>query len=155
MPEDVAYSIHDLLADAQLKSIEVLEIWARRSEGEPVSELEPKWDVGIDNRTDDHGFRVRVNLDLDFGNGDVGVCLGLAYETNEIATTAIPVDVMQQFVNDVAVMAAVPYVRQHITDLTVRIYGTPTIIPIMLRGQIEFTLERGEVNSDYVEPIVG
>jgi hypothetical protein len=146
-----AFSIADLVQDVDLKSIDILQLWARRSPGEPSEDIEPNWDVGIDNRTDNQGFRIRVLLDLELGNGEAGVELGLAYETTAISTTAIPIDAMEQFVNDVAMMAAVPYVRQSISDMTLRVFGTATTIPIMLRGQIKFELEPGEFHPDFAD----
>ena len=53
---------------------------------------------------------------------------------------ALAPEVPADFASRVALMAAFPYVREALSDLTTRVTGTAVVLPLLRPGQIVFTL---------------
>ncbi|TGD29718.1 hypothetical protein EB835_15780 [Brevibacterium sp. S22] len=49
--------------------------------------------------------------------------------------------VIKQFVNEVAVMAVLPYLREGIATITAKVFGTPLNLPIISRGAITVDID--------------
>ena len=144
MPDESGASVAQLVEDAQLTSIDTLHLQATQIEGaEPVEQAEPIWALGIDNRTDNMGFRIRLRVELDFGNGSVQAEVAAAYSTRTVESTQIALPAMEEFVNGVAVMHLLPFLRQAVSDLTGRVFNAAITLPLLQRGQLTFEIERG------------
>lgn len=48
---------------------------------------------------------------------------------------------MIEYMNEVAVMALIPYLRHAIADLSLRVFGSPITMPVFQRGAISFPLD--------------
>ena len=143
-------TIQELVDDVTLDSIDFIQLSVRKKDGEPLAESEPQWAVGIDNRADNLGFRIRVAVALGFGNGEVSAEAAAAYSTTEVASTQISREAMEQFVNDVSCMQLMPYLRQAIADLTNRAFDSAITLPMLKRGQLTFEISG---NSGDEEPL--
>ena len=62
------------------------------------------------------------------------------YELATMSARGIDQKVMQAFVNGVAVMALVPYIRQSVSDVTLRVFGSALTMALVRRGEMEFDL---------------
>lgn len=57
-------------------------------------------------------------------------------------------ETMLSFGNEVALMAAVPYLRQNIADITARVLGSAALLPLLRRGELRFERDTGSEPGD-------
>lgn len=144
MASEVVNDVSRLVELAELKSIAPYRLNVERVVGGSASEsveISPRYTVEFDTRDDGHGFRVRfeVAVDLDAGSLD---CAYLAeYDHGEAVLEDGNTRLVNDFVNGVALMHLIPYMRQGISDLTQRVFGTPLVMPIFQRGELEFQMD--------------
>lgn len=155
MPETV--ELQALVSDASLIGISTLEVSARRpanqqspapeAEGETADEgatlqITPTFSLTIDTRKDDGGFRFRLRVEIDLNRGTAAVEVAAEYQYAHFKHSELPKGVIEGFVNGVAVMALVPYARQHVADATLRVFGTPVTMPMFRQGELAFSFPR-------------
>jgi len=143
--EQVIERIDQLLASVKLLGVEVPRLLAEQNgagfdDDDPNPQIEPLHGLNLTLRDDHAGFRVRFNTDIDVAIGRVGCDVLAEYELSEFLIDAGSTEAMAEFVNGVALMHVLPYTRQHIADVTQRVFGTPLLMPIVQRGEITFEI---------------
>lgn len=149
-------SIIDLVVKAKLSSISYFEVSARRRDD---AEVEDEPEAGIEEddsaessataaqylstarRDDDAAFRVRIRLELGMPLGEVVVDVAAEYELADALASNISEDLMLEYVNEVAVMQLIPYMRQTVADATQKVFEKPFLLPVLQRGEMSFTRE--------------
>lgn len=146
MPEQEP-SIHDLLDDAVLNELIFFELTARQPVATPEVgsdsteiDVSPAYELSFSTSEQKKAFRVRLRTTLELGDGEVIVDGAIEYVLKESETSDYSQDVLLEFAQDVGLMALLPFVRQAIADLTQRVFGTALLMPVVRRGQFQFTL---------------
>lgn len=95
--------------------------------------------------------RMRSTLRTDAGEISVGV--QAEYAVAEEARDA-PLEIEQEFVNRVAIMAIVPYTRTAIADLSARLFGVAHTLGVIRPGDIAFAarVRRVEIANPGASP---
>lgn len=135
----------ELASTASLVDITFAEITARRIErDDPVDgviPIQPEFEARLQVREDD-GLTIRYHLIL-----NLSVIWGEA-RVHCVATYVLPSGILMparqllnEFANNVAVMAMVPYVRQALHDVTTKTWPLPILMPTMQRSDLTFSWE--------------
>lgn len=135
--------LQSLVEDVQIGSVTFFEIGAIRSDGDnlvdPASdEVSPSYNLQTAHRDDDKGFRVRVRTEVDSSIGKIVVDVSVDFELESLIASQIKEPTMIDFVNGVAIMVLLPYIRQSIADISQRVFGAALTMPIFKRGEVEF-----------------
>jgi hypothetical protein len=121
-------------------SIEFFEISAKRSvtaedvpEGEEVT-ASPDFSLGINRREDELLVRLKVDFETRLGQitVDAGAVYGLPREY------VVPQSVAFEFANKVGIMALLPYLREAVHSITLKVFGNGLIMPVLRAGELEF-----------------
>lgn len=140
---EVVSDVHALVEDATLLRIEVIKLAAERRldvENDDSFTVEPSYTLAIDLRDNRDGFRVRLSTDLMLPLGGVSCVAYAEYEMKRMSVGAASTEAMGDFINGVVLMHVIPYVRQSISDLTMRVFNFPLLMPMIQRGDIGFEL---------------
>lgn len=144
--------VHALVDDADLHAISMVNLSARRIEREAKNasefSVDPQYTLQTARREDDKGFRITLQTEIEAPIGDIRCDVEAEYVLQQLVMTAVPQEVLQEFVNDVAIMAMLPFVRQGIADITLRVFESPLLMPIIQRGQITFGLPPDETSGE-------
>lgn len=151
-------TLEALILDVDLEAVTYFELSAARSSRATPAvtpaedeEIAPSHTLQTAVRDDDRGFRIRVRTEIDVSIGSIVVDVSADYELSTISARSIDQAVLQDFVNGVAVMALVPYIRQSVSDITLRVFGSALTMALVRRGEMEFELsptkERAETTS--------
>lgn len=136
--------VHALLADASLLAISTVALSANRKEREDKTDgeltVEPQYTLETGWRSDEIGFRIALQTEIEAPVGDIRCDVQAEYELQQYKMSDISQAVLQEFVNQVALMAILPFVRQGIADITLRVFEAPLLMPIIQRGEITFNL---------------
>ncbi|WP_374009891.1 hypothetical protein [Leifsonia sp. LS-T14] len=134
-------TVEQVAEDAELESILTFELSARNTEVEsdPDEEIEPSHVLILASKDDGKGFQVRLRTDIETREAEIVADLAVRFGLTELSAKDISEEVMLDFVNKVALMALLPYVRQSIADLTQRVFGSPLLMPLMKRGDLTFS----------------
>lgn len=92
---------------------------------------------GMKSRHDGRELGYRMTARLEPAIGSVFVDIAVDYVLAE--DVDISDELRLEFANEVAVMTLLPYVRSAIGELTLKVFGTPLLMPIMQRGEVTFT----------------
>lgn len=135
--------VESLVEIVELSKVEYFELAAVRNEVErndAGDEIAPSYTLNI--RHDSGGIAVRLRIELSTRQGEIRVDAAVLYETPghqvKIAQAA-GVD----FANKVGIMTLVPYLREAIASLSLRVFGEPILMPIIRQGALQF-----EFNSE-------
>jgi hypothetical protein len=152
MPE---LTLEALILDADLEAITYFEVSGVRSSratpsAAPAEEedIEPSHSLQTAVRDDDKGFRIRIRTEIDVSIGSIIVDVSADYELATISARSIDQAVLQSFVNGVAVMALVPYIRQSVSDITLRVFGSALTMALVRRGEMEFELSPTKMQGE-------
>lgn len=136
----------DLVEASELVGVSYFELSASRDEDstaapEGSAELQLSQEMGYGYREDDAAFRVRLRTTVRApGQGDIVV--GLSGEWSCAGSAqAIDQSTMLAFINEVAMMVLLPYLREATADLSRRVFGSALLLPLIKRGDIEFTVQ--------------
>lgn len=80
------------------------------------------------------GIRLLTQVTANVGKIEVDVAI--AYRTPE--PVQVSEAVLLDFANEVGIMALLPFVREAVADLSVRVFGNAILMPVMQRGGIHF-----------------
>ena len=142
MADATPISLEDLVEDTDLIGISTFQLAAERvdepSEVDDGAELDPTHILHIDTREDGSGFRVKVETQIEMPIGRIVATVGAAYQLNTLNMSAIDREILMGFVNNVAVMTLIPYIRQAIGDITLRVFDSALLMPMMKRGELWF-----------------
>lgn len=145
-PEVVA-SVERLVEVAELEAIDTYRLVAERDifARKPDNvEIDPVYKMTIDFRDDASGFRVRLETDIATPLGKISCAVLSDYGLGEARIGAETSEAITEFINNVALMHLIPYTRQAIADLTQRVFSAPLLMPMIQRGQINFTPDAAE-----------
>lgn len=145
MSEDLL-TVQGLVEDASISEVVTIALLAERSPRHDDSDdaVRPMFGLGFEERDDDKAFRVSLDAVIDAAPGPIRCKMAVEYELESLSPSKVPIEVLEEFVNNVALMALLPFIRQGIADITQRVFGTPLLMPIVSRGELEFSLEREE-----------
>lgn len=155
MPSSSAVTLEELIDDVDLEQIRFFELHALSKDGAEGGsapgddeEIQPDHFLGTATRDDGKAFRVRLRTEIEFDVGEITVDLAADYTMQNLDAKDISREVMQEFVNGVAMMMLAPYLRQAIADMTLRVFGASLTMPILQRGQLAFELgPQGDAES--------
>lgn len=150
MPKNV--DIHRLVAEVELRHVATLEMSAGRVDHSQSNEelmasfedkghdIEMDFGVALDlGEEQDKRFRVRLLTEIESDPGIIRVNLAAEYELTELNPRDIPEEVMLDFVNSVAVMTLLPYVRQSVADISQRVFTYPITMPLYKANDLTFS----------------
>ncbi|UIP57674.1 hypothetical protein DSM26151_05390 [Agromyces marinus] len=94
-------------------------------------------------RDDESGFRIILETRISAQPGNIGCTVQAEYGLEALRANEVPADAMEEFINNVALMSLLPFVRQAIADITLRVFEAPLMMPIIKRGDLSFGLPDG------------
>lgn len=151
MPTKQIKDVAQLVELVDLKSIAPYRLQIERVVGKATQvsvDIEPRYTVEFDMRDDGFGFRVRFETAIDLKAGSLSCGFLAEYEHENARLQPGNTKLISEFVNGVALMHLIPYMRQAISDLTQRVFGNPLIMPIFQRGELEFQMDGAPKNND-------
>jgi hypothetical protein len=128
-----------------LVGIVFFQVSATRDESAPADEVtkpasgtfDTNWGIKFRHEGKEFGVRIRAELDTEFG--DILVDVAAEYEAGsefEPPSREVALD----FVNNISLMQLYPYIRESVTTIASKVFGTTLIMPTFQRGEVEFTL---------------
>ncbi|MBT1618129.1 protein-export chaperone SecB [Curtobacterium flaccumfaciens pv. poinsettiae] len=145
MPEQ-DITVQDVVAASDLVDVSYYELAATQNDDsiseapEGDTQLHLAQEMSYGTRDDDRGFRVRIRTTVDAPDqGKVVIGVSAAWQYAGESAQAISRATMLDFINNVAVMVLLPYIREATSDLTRRVFGSALVLPVIQRGQIGFT----------------
>lgn len=154
---DESPGIHELVDATSLLSISFLEISAKRADENastaPVPDddgflVEPEFTLQIGRAGNENKFRVRVSTEIASEPGLVTVDAAAEYALDGLTLSEISEELMLEFVNRVATFALIPYIRQALADITLRVFESPLTMPLYRQGHLEFSKQEPTVEPD-------
>lgn len=135
--------LKDFVGQVVLEDLSFAELTARRSL-EPVESdaaaVEPSYTLNAQVADDHLHFRLTLRIDLEAAAGELRAAAMADYRVEEKAAPGLTMRLAVEFANEVGVMALLPYLRQAIADLSLRVFGTALLMPILPRGAVSFAL---------------
>lgn len=128
---------------AELRDVVFSRLEAAREELDTPSK-EVQLDLAFSRGADDadseqQGFEFRITARADHPSGRVIVaCTTLYSVPREFAPLLDDKRTTIEFANREALLVAVPYIRQAMTDMALRVLGVPIFLPVLRQGQVEF-----------------
>ena len=120
-----------------------MELTARRSLESVESDgtaVEPRYTLNA-QVTDDHlHLRLTLRIDLEAPTGELRAAAMADYRVEERAAASLTMRLAVEYANEVGVMVLLPYLRQAIADLSLRVFGATLLMPILPRGAVSFAL---------------
>lgn len=92
-------------------------------------------------------FLVRMTTTLAGKAGEIRVGMQAEYKADGLSRGDVPTEVVEEYVNRVAVMTLAPYVRQAVSDLALHTFGSAVTLGIMRPGHLNFRARPPE-NAD-------
>lgn len=140
-------TLHDVVEIAELANVTHFELSAvREKAADPTGPAEPdgaelqvSQEMNYSARDDGQAFRVWLRSTVvapGRGTVVVGVDGEWTYESGD--PDAISEPVMLEFINNVAVMVLLPFIRETVADLSRRVFGTGLLLRTWQRGEIIF-----------------
>lgn len=142
-PSDTLKAIHGY--------VELLDIGFRElsSIAEPVEEADetPHFALQVDleeldDLEDEQYRRVRYGLELNLETteGRTRIVASATYRLPRERSEAFTMSVAVEYANHVALMALIPYVREALSDLSVKVLNNRITMPTFQRGELSFPL---------------
>lgn len=141
--DEAVTDVHQLVEATSLLGINVFQLSAtRRLDVAPTDdfEVDPRYTITADFRDDGAGFRVRLLTEIETPIGPIACGVLAEYEHPDARLGPESSEAFNEYVNGVALMHIIPFARQAIADVTLRVFGSPLLMPILQRGQMQFTL---------------
>lgn len=104
-------------------------------------QVQPNYNLTTLTRPDGTGFLIRLAVEVSVPTGQLRCEVGAAYKLARKLDFEITPNALIEYSNEVAVMTLLPFLRQHVADLSQRAFGFPLIMPILHRGALNFKLE--------------
>ncbi|MGO3072189.1 MAG: hypothetical protein ACTIID_11625 [Brevibacterium linens] len=136
--DDPLDEVRALIDQVQLESVEFHEVSARRFDSGSDGE-DGEISIEVQIREGPGGFGVRLIATAEVAIGEAVVSVAGEYSMSEGADPSSRT--IKQFVNEVAVMTVLPYLREGMTTITAKVFGKALYIPIIPRGDIAVELD--------------
>ncbi|GAA1933058.1 hypothetical protein GCM10009689_10750 [Brevibacterium antiquum] len=146
--KDPLDEVRALVDQVQPESVEFHEVSARRFDSGPVGEG-GEISIEVQIREGSEGFDVRLKATAEVAVGEAVVSVAGEYSVAEGANPSSRT--IKQFVNEVAVMTVLPYLREGMATITAKVFGTALYIPIIPRGDIAVKLDDEGVAKDVAQ----
>ncbi|MFV0372773.1 hypothetical protein [Microbacterium sp.] len=133
-------TIESLVEKLRLTEVVYYGVGAKlRADDAPFESPEGEYSTDFGFRTRHIGieFGARLTVEVHAEQGDVTVDIACEYVSD--APLRIPREVAYEFVNNVTLMQAFPYVREAVMTLTSRVFRSPLLLPVLLRGALSFS----------------
>ncbi|MCF2587211.1 hypothetical protein [Brevibacterium sp. UCMA 11752] len=145
---DHLIEVRALVDQVQPESVEFHEVSARRFDSGPVGEG-GETSIEVQIRKGSEGFGVRLKATAEVAVAEAVVSVAGKYSVSEGADPSSRS--IKQFVNEVAVMTVLPYLREGMATITAKVFGTALYIPIIPRGNIAVELDHEGVAKDVAQ----
>lgn len=99
-------------------------------------------------------FLVRLTFELETDVGDLRVGMQAEWDLGGLAHEDVAIEAEEDFVNKVAVMAIVPYIRAALSDLAIRTFGRNVTLGLIRPGQLEFESKRRSDDPSGEQPVL-
>lgn len=130
--------LREFIDRVRLESVQFHEVSARRFDTElEEADSDITIEVQIKEDSDRFGVRLRGVTQVPAGEAVVSVAGEYVIENGNAPSNRI----IKQFVNDVAVMTVLPYLREGIAAITAKVFGAPLNIPLIAQGDIAVELD--------------
>lgn len=135
----------DLVALVQrttLDDLSFVELVGRRNldpldaEAAPVA---PQYGLQAMIADDSQHFRLVLRIDIEAPEGEIRAAAMANYTVSD-GSPGLTMRLAVEYANEVGVMTLLPYLRQAIADLTLRVFGGTLLMPILARGAVQFDL---------------
>jgi len=93
-------------------------------------------------------FLVRLSAHLVTNAGEIRVGVQAEYIAEGLTRDDVAPEVEQEYINRVAVMTLVPYLRQAIADLSARVFGNTLTLGVIRPGEIAFATTRRSESAE-------
>lgn len=136
-------ALRDLVGQVELEDLSLVELTARRSlkPAEPDSAaVEPHYTLNAQVTDDKLHLRLILRIDLEASAGELRAAAMADYRVDEKAAPTLTMRLAVEYANEVGVMTLLPYLRQAIADLSLRVFGAALLMPILPRGAVSFAL---------------
>jgi hypothetical protein len=140
-------AVHEVIANANLRSIEYYEVSARRHESPPHQEDQPEGQVSItvQERHAAGQFGVRLLASVVVPMGEVTASVAGEYDLADGFEPSRRA--LQNFANEVAVMTVFPYLRESIATASARVLGRAIQLPVIERGSIALDVDAAGIDD--------
>lgn len=151
VPKDfrVIKDIQDLIDSVEMSDIQFYEVSARKNEAVDESddkEIDPTFLLQIGHPVD--GIGIRLAIEVSVSRGTIRVDVGVIYATKKKDDhISVPEDIGLDFANRVGVLALIPFIRECVSNTSLRVFGKPVNLPLFRAGQLMFQ------SSDYQSPM--
>jgi len=152
MPEYAINSAVELLENLELNDVGCYELTAARGieheSGREIVGPGAVTDLVIEDQDEELGvywlggggrLLVRLAFVLRTNAGDLRAGVQAEWDTGPLRRSDVSPDAEEDWVNRVAVMAIVPYIRSAISDLAVRVFGSNIVMPLVRPNELAFT----------------
>ncbi|HWJ84279.1 MAG TPA: hypothetical protein VNR62_02560 [Cellulomonas sp.] len=141
MPEP-SDELRDLVGRVELEDLSFVELAARRADGAASGsdEVTPQYTLNAEHGEDGRHFRLTLSIEIDTAVGSVKAAAAASYLVECAPDDPPSRRVVVEYANEVGVMALLPYLRHAIADLTLRVFGSALLMPVMPRGAVVFPL---------------
>ncbi|SEE18909.1 hypothetical protein SAMN04489740_0844 [Arthrobacter alpinus] len=137
--------VRTLLDEVKLLGISYYELSASRSdtaidveESQSGIDIEPLFTLGFARSNNSDRFQVRVKTEIQMDIGAIAVDVASEYELQNSTVAEVSDALILEFVNKVAMMTLIPYIRQSVSDLTARVFEVPLVMPMYRQGELTF-----------------
>lgn len=135
-PAGVA-TIEELLALAELEGIEVYELRGRGFDRSDALSFEEGYAINAAVNTALDQLKTRFMMTFSATAGEYYVDMAVRYALNPPAT--VPQDVSVEFAERVGIMAAFPFMREHVYNLASRLGHPLPVLGLLHQGQFRLT----------------
>lgn len=138
-------TLEALVQMVEISALRYFEISARRKEDATEEELAnqgeltPQHLLNTVRAEDGTGFRIRIPTEIEAAVGAIVADVGIEYLISGADSREISEPMLLDFVNNVAAMTLIPFIRQAIADVSQRVFDSPLMMPITQRGEISFS----------------
>ncbi|MFD6163695.1 hypothetical protein ACFWFR_00785 [Oerskovia sp. NPDC060287] len=101
-------------------------------------DVDPEYTLNVAIHPSEPRFGLRLRVDIEGPFGVLHVETQADYEADGIEQSALSNALLVEYANHVGLFAMVPYARQAIADLSLRVFGSPLLMPTMQRGDLTF-----------------
>ncbi|WP_146341313.1 hypothetical protein [Nesterenkonia sp. NBAIMH1] len=142
--EAVLNRVKELLPQLTLMDVEFLELRAVRAGEEHEEQLEdidedavkPSFELKFSQNKKRDKLRIRLRMETQSTEGVVEAEVAAIYEMSE--SSKLGPDVMLEFANRVGVMALLPYLREALHSMSLKVFGERLLMPMIPAGELRF-----------------
>jgi hypothetical protein len=135
-------SLQSLCDNAVLNRVYFLEVSARQADPGALGEAPaPGFGLNIEVSPDDLRFRIRLRVEASSDTTFLGVEPVAEFQVPENLRDLLVAEDLVEFANEVGVMVLLPYLREAVADVTRRVFGSSSLVPLIQRGQLRFSLD--------------